>query len=93
MANLMRFSFSPSMALGLLSSGASRDTGRPKAGPDETGITDRTDQGERAMIRQPWYLRQDFWMWMGVIFVPFFWVLPLGRLALARVTVRRNRRF
>jgi len=45
------------------------------------------------MIRQPWYLRQDFWMWIGVIFVPFFWVLPLSRLALARVTVRRSRRF
>ena len=45
------------------------------------------------MIQQPWYLRQDFWMWMGFIFVPFFWVLPLSRLALARATVRRNRRF
>jgi len=45
------------------------------------------------MIRQPWYLRQHVWLWMGVIFVTFFWVLPLSRLALARVTVRRSRRF
>jgi hypothetical protein len=44
MANLMRFSFSLSMALALLSPGASRDTGRPKAGLDETGITDRTEE-------------------------------------------------
>jgi hypothetical protein len=70
----------------------------PCAGPDrddrEPGAAARQaidDKGE-VMIRDPWYLRLDFWMWVGVIFVPFFWLLPLGRFALARVAVHRDRR-
>jgi len=44
------------------------------------------------MVRAPWYLRQEFWMLMGTLFVPFFWILPLGRAAYARLSVRRDRR-
>jgi len=45
------------------------------------------------MTRAPWYMRQEFWVVMGTLFVPFFWILPLGRAAYARVSVRRGRRF
>ncbi|HEX9125950.1 MAG TPA: hypothetical protein VF948_06085 [Methylomirabilota bacterium] len=45
------------------------------------------------MTRAPWYLRQEFWMVVGTLVVPFFWILPLSRFAYARVTVRRDRRF
>jgi len=45
------------------------------------------------MTRAPWYLRQDFWMLVGTLVVPFFWILPLSRAALARVNSRRGRSF
>jgi len=45
------------------------------------------------MTRDPWYLRPDFWMLIGTLVVPFFWLVPLSRAAYARVTVRRNCRF
>jgi hypothetical protein len=45
------------------------------------------------MTRAPWYLRQEFWMLVGTLVVPFFWILPLSRAAYARVSARRDRRF
>ena len=45
------------------------------------------------MRRAPWYLRQEFWMLVGTLVVPFFWILPLSRAAYARVNSRRGRRF
>ncbi len=45
------------------------------------------------MVRAPWYLRQEFWMVVGTLVVPFFWILPLSRAAYARVSVPRERRF
>jgi hypothetical protein len=45
------------------------------------------------MTRAPWYLRQEFWMLVGTLVVPFFWILPLSRAAYARVSLRRARRF
>jgi len=45
------------------------------------------------MTQAPWYLRQDFWMLIGTIVVPFFWVLPLSRAVYARVSLRQDRRF
>ena len=45
------------------------------------------------MTREPWYLRQDFWMVIATVLVPFFWILPLSRAASARVRVLRDRRF
>ena len=45
------------------------------------------------MTRAPWYLRQEFWMQVGTLVVPFFWILPLSRAAYARVSLRRDRRF
>jgi hypothetical protein len=38
-------------------------------------------------------MRQEFWMLVGTLVVPFFWILPLSRVAYARVSVRRDRRF
>ena len=45
------------------------------------------------MTRAPWYLRQEFWMVVATLVVPFFWILPLSRAAYARVSVPRERRF
>ncbi len=45
------------------------------------------------MTRAPWYLRQQFWMLVGTVVVPFFWILPLSLAAYARVSLRRDRRF
>ena len=45
------------------------------------------------MMRAPWYLRQEFWMVVATLVVPFFWILPLSRAAYARVSMRRDRRF
>jgi hypothetical protein len=45
------------------------------------------------MTRAPWYMRQEFWMVVGTLVVPFFWILPLSRAAYARVYSRRGRRF
>jgi len=45
------------------------------------------------MTRAPWYLRQEFWMLVVALVVPFFWILPLSRAAYARVSLRRDRRF
>ena len=45
------------------------------------------------MTRAPWYMRQEFWMVVGTLVVPFFWILPLGRAAYARVKSPRARRF
>jgi hypothetical protein len=45
------------------------------------------------MTRAPWYLRQEFWMVVATLVVPFFWILPLSRAAYARVSVLRERRF
>ena len=45
------------------------------------------------MTRAPWYMRQEFWMVVGTLVVPFFWILPLSRAAYSRVSVRRGRRF
>ena len=45
------------------------------------------------MTREPWYLRQDFWMVIATLLVPFFWILPLSRAAYARVSMHRSRRF
>jgi hypothetical protein len=53
----------------------------------------QTSRGKQSMTRAPWYMRQEFWIVMGTLFVPFFWVLPLSRAAYARVSVRRVRRF
>ena len=41
----------------------------------------------------PWYRRLEVWMAVTTILVPFGWVWPVGRVALARVRVRRSRRF
>jgi hypothetical protein len=38
-------------------------------------------------------MRQEFWMLVGTLVVPFFWILPLSRAAYARVSVRRDRCF
>jgi hypothetical protein len=38
-------------------------------------------------------MRQDFWIVVGTLVVPFFWILPLSRAAYARVSLRRDRRF
>ena len=45
------------------------------------------------MTRAPWYLRQEFWMVVGTLLVPFFWILPLSRAAYARASPNRDRRF
>ena len=48
------------------------------------------------MTGAPWYLRHTFWMLVGTLVVPFFWilwVLPLSRAAYARVSLRWDRRF
>ena len=45
------------------------------------------------MTREPWYMRQEFWMLVGTLVVPFFWILPLSRAAYARVSLRRDSRF
>jgi len=45
------------------------------------------------MTRAPWYMRQEFWIVVGTLVVPFFWILPLSRAAYARVHSRRERRF
>ena len=45
------------------------------------------------MTRPPLYMRQEFWMVLGTLFIPFFWILPLSRAAYARVSIRRDRRF
>jgi hypothetical protein len=45
------------------------------------------------MVRPAWYMRPEFWMMVGTLVVPFFWILPLSRAAYARVYVRRDRRF
>jgi hypothetical protein len=37
-------------------------------------------------------MRQEFWMVVGTLVVPFFWILPLSRAAYARVNSRRGRR-
>jgi hypothetical protein len=38
-------------------------------------------------------MRQEFWILMGTLIVPFFWILPLSRAAYARVSARLDRRF
>jgi hypothetical protein len=38
-------------------------------------------------------MRQEFWIVLATLIVPFFWILPLSRAAYARVSVRRERRF
>jgi hypothetical protein len=38
-------------------------------------------------------MRQEFWIVMATLLIPFFWILPLSRAAYARVGVRRERRF
>jgi hypothetical protein len=45
------------------------------------------------MRQTPWYLRQEFWIVVGTLVVPFFWILPLSRAAYARVNSRRGPRF
>ena len=45
------------------------------------------------MTRAPWYMRQEFWIVVGTLVVPFFWILPLSRAAYARVYSSRDRRF
>lgn len=45
------------------------------------------------MTRAPCYLRQEFWIAVGTLVVPFFWILPLSRAAYARVDLRRRRPF
>jgi len=45
------------------------------------------------MTRAPWYLRQEFWMVVATLVVPFFWILPLSRAAYAWVSVLRDRHF
>ena len=45
------------------------------------------------MTRAPWYLRQEVWMVVATVVVPFFWILPLSRAAYARVSTRGGRRF
>jgi hypothetical protein len=45
------------------------------------------------MTRAPWYMRQEFWTVVGMLVVPFFWILPLSRAAYAHVNLRRGRRF
>ena len=45
------------------------------------------------MTRAPWYMRQEFWMMVGALVVPFFWILPFSRAAYARVNSHRGRRF
>jgi hypothetical protein len=52
-----------------------------------------TERGNEDMTRAPWYARTEFWIVMGTLFVPFFWIVPLSRAAYARVSVRRARRF
>jgi hypothetical protein len=45
------------------------------------------------MTRAPWYMRQEFWIAVGTLVVPYFWILPLSRAAYARVNSRRGRGF
>ncbi|HEV2054368.1 MAG TPA: hypothetical protein VGV06_04235 [Methylomirabilota bacterium] len=45
------------------------------------------------MTWAPWYMRQEFWMVVGTLVVPFFRILPLSRAAYARVNSRRDRPF
>ena len=42
---------------------------------------------------QPWYRRSDIWLMAATAIVPFGWLLPLCRLALARAAGPRPRRF
>ena len=44
------------------------------------------------MARAPWYTRQEFWIGVATLVVPFFWILPISRPAYARVTILRDRR-
>ena len=39
----------------------------------------------------PWYRRADVWLLLGVIVLPFGWILALGRLAWVTATTRRVR--
>jgi len=41
----------------------------------------------------PWYRRTEVWMAVTAVLVPFGWVWPVGRVALARVRAQRTRRF
>jgi len=52
-----------------------------------------TETRRSGMTRASWYARPEFWILMGTLFVPFFWILPLSRAAYARVAIRRERRF
>jgi hypothetical protein len=59
----------------------------------EKRATDTNDSEGRRMTRAPWYLRQDVWMVVATLVIPFFWILPLTRAARARVSIHRDRRF
>ena len=39
----------------------------------------------------PWYRRADVWLLLGVIILPFGWILALGRFAWVTATGRRER--
>jgi hypothetical protein len=39
----------------------------------------------------PWYRRADVWLLLGVIVLPFGWILALGRVAWATAAARRAR--
>jgi hypothetical protein len=45
------------------------------------------------MTRTPWYLRQDVWMMVATLVIPFFWIVPLTRAARARVSMHGDPRF
>jgi len=38
-------------------------------------------------------MRQEFWMVVAMLVVPFFWILPLSRAAYVRVNSRWGRPF
>ncbi len=49
----------------------------------------RAGYGAGTGAEPPWYRRSDLWLMAAAAVVPFGWLLPLCRLALARATVRR----
>lgn len=42
------------------------------------------------MTRAPWYMRQEFWVVLATLVVPFFWILPLSVATYVRVNAHRS---
>ena len=48
--------------------------------------------GVDAVPARPWYRRPDAWLALGVVLLPFGWVLALWRVAMVYATARRGPR-